>query len=69
MHRHYVHLSVDMETARQVGCRKSPEPIILVIRAKEANLAGVCFYVGNEHVWLADNVPSRHIEEHRNNPR
>ena len=58
MGRQYVHLSVDRETASQVGRRKTREPLILEVAAAEAHTAGVVFYAGNEQVWLADYVPT-----------
>ncbi len=62
MGRHYVHLSSDIETAHQVGARKSKNPKILTIRAKEAYLNKVNFYIGNDKVWLADHIPSVYID-------
>lgn len=62
MARQYVHLSIDAETAQAVGKRKSPAPIILVVKSQEARQAGVAFYEGNEKVWLADRVPPEFIE-------
>jgi putative RNA 2'-phosphotransferase len=44
-----------------VGKRKAAEPVILVVRAAEAERAGVRFYVGNERVWLADFVAGEFI--------
>lgn len=61
MSRQYVHLSVDVPTAREVGRRKSRTPALLEIRARAAHDSGVAFYKGNEKVWLADLVPSRFI--------
>jgi putative RNA 2'-phosphotransferase len=61
MSRQYVHLSVDAETALEVGRRKSPKPVLLRVDAKEAHENGVVFYVGNEKVWLADAVPGRFL--------
>lgn len=52
--RQYVHLSVDEETAIEVGKRKDSRPVILVIRAREAWNGGCGFYQGNEKIWLAD---------------
>ena len=63
MNRQYVHLSADEETAREVGRRKAPNPVTLIVRAAEARAAGICFYHGNEMVWLADHVPPEFIEE------
>lgn len=64
MKRHYVHLSIDLELAMQVGGRKTLNPIILTIRAKEANHNGIKFYLGNENIWLADYIPPEYIDLH-----
>jgi putative RNA 2'-phosphotransferase len=61
MGRHYVHLSVDKEMALQVGHRKSASPRILLVKAKEAHRDRINFYIGNEHVWLTDNIPPKYI--------
>ena len=61
MARQYVHLSADEPTARQVARRRQGEPVILLVRAGEAHRQGIRFYQGNEHVWLADQVPPRFI--------
>jgi putative RNA 2'-phosphotransferase len=58
MGRQYVHLSVDVATAAEVGRRKAREPTILRVLAAEAHANGIRFYEGNEKVWLADHVPS-----------
>jgi len=67
MGRQYVHLSIDLETAREVGARhgkgRDQRPVVLVIRAGEAHRSGVTFYEGNEMVWLADHVPPAFIDE------
>jgi putative RNA 2'-phosphotransferase len=62
MGRQYVHLSTDVETAEQVGRRKSATPVVLRGAAVEAAGAGVVLYRGNDHVWLADAVPGRFLE-------
>jgi len=56
-----VHLSVDVETAEQVGKRRDDEPVLLTIRALDAWQCGVQFYIGNEKVWLADAIPPEYI--------
>ncbi|OYO02453.1 RNA 2'-phosphotransferase [Enemella evansiae] len=61
MGRQFVHLSIDQESARQVGLRKSPVPVILRVDTQAAGEAGVAFYAGNEKVWLADSVPPEFI--------
>ncbi len=59
--RQYVHLSIDTQTAIQVGRRRDENPVLLEIRALEAYKEGVRFYLGNDKVWLADYVPSKYI--------
>jgi putative RNA 2'-phosphotransferase len=61
MGRQYVHLSIDIATATEVGRRKDAQPIILRIAATEALADGVTFYQGNEMVWLADSIPAKFI--------
>jgi putative RNA 2'-phosphotransferase len=62
MMRQNVHLSLDEETAIEVGKRKTKTPVLLRVRSREASENGVAFYLGNDKVWLADEVPSRFIE-------
>ncbi len=61
MNRQYIHLSADVDTAQQVGQRKSGRTVVLIIRAEAAHAEGVPFYHGNEMVWLADSIPARYI--------
>ncbi|QDU80317.1 RNA 2'-phosphotransferase [Polystyrenella longa] len=61
MARQYVHCSADRETATLVGKRKAACPVILEIDAGRADQAGVPFYLGNELIWLADQVPPEYI--------
>jgi putative RNA 2'-phosphotransferase len=62
MDRQYVHLSVDLKTASQVGQRKAKQSVILKIKSLEGYQAGISFYRGNDCVWLADSVPPEFIE-------
>jgi putative RNA 2'-phosphotransferase len=62
MGRQYVHLSIDRDTAAAVGRRKSPDPLVLLVRAKGAWQAGVPFYIGNEKVWRANRVAPQFID-------
>ena len=62
MARQNVHLSSDEPTAIEVAKRKSKAPLLLRVRSLEASTNGVAFYLGNDKVWLADEVPSRFIE-------
>ena len=66
MKRQYVHLSADLETARQVALRRTPRPVILRVSALEAHQEDIKFYLGNDSVWLAEQVPPRFITEGHN---
>ena len=61
MKRQYVHLSTDVETARQVALRRTNRPILLKIAALDANQHGIKFYLGNDSIWLADPIPPQFI--------
>lgn len=58
MQRQFVHLSTDITTAYQVGSRHDAHPVILQIDAKSACHNGIRFYIGNDQVWLCDELPS-----------
>lgn len=61
MARQYVHLSVDVDTAKSVGARRDPEPVILAIDAESAWKDGLRFYIGNDRVWLADKISAKYL--------
>lgn len=63
MRRQHVHLSEDIDTARQVALRRTQRPIILRVHAREAYEQGIQFYSGNDKVWLAEPVPPGFIEQ------
>lgn len=60
MGREYVHLSDNIETAKNVGTRRG-KPIILVINAEEMYNDGLEFYLSENNVWLVENVPVKYI--------
>jgi putative RNA 2'-phosphotransferase len=62
MDRQYVHTSSEIDTAKNVGLRKSKEPVILVINAKQAYQTGISFYKGNDKIWLSDLIPPEFIK-------
>ena len=62
MHRQYVHLSSDKETASSVGLRHDKNHIILIIRSSIAYQAGVKFYKADDLIWLADFIAHQFIE-------
>jgi len=61
MNRNYVHLSKTEKDARIVGLRRDPNPVILVIRARQAWEAGIKFFdVGD--VFLTKYIPPKYIK-------
>lgn len=66
MNRQYVHLSIDIEIAEQVGRRKAHNPDTLIISARQAHDDGILFYMGNHYVWLSDYVPPKFIARKSN---
>ena len=65
MGRRYVHLAVDIATAKQMGKRKTSEPVILSVRARDAYQAGVRFYLGNDQIWLSDPIDPQFIDQQK----
>lgn len=62
MSRHAIHLSVDTETAIQVGSRRG-KPILLKISAGVMHMDGFKFYQSTNGVWLTEDVPAKYIKE------
>lgn len=58
--RQYVHLSLDKETARQVGARRG-EAVILKVSAAAMQAAGHDFFLSENGVWLTESVPAEFI--------
>ncbi len=59
--RHYVHLSLSSEVAEQIASRKSSDPVLLRIYAKEAHRSGIEFY-DRTPVILTEAVPPEFLE-------
>ena len=60
MRRRYVHLSIDVRTATEVGGRRG-EPVVLRVDAAGAHAAGGQFFVSASGVWLTDCVAPEFI--------
>jgi putative RNA 2'-phosphotransferase len=58
--RQHVHLSTDQDTALKVGERHGT-PVVIPIKAREMQLAGMLFYLTPNGVWLVDAVPPRYL--------
>ena len=61
MNRQYVHLSANIEEAKQVALRKTTNPVILIIKALEAANSGMIFYK-EKSIWLCDFIHPDFIE-------
>jgi putative RNA 2'-phosphotransferase len=61
MSRHHVHLSAEIETARNVGARHG-RPSVFTVRSKEMSSAGYIFYRSANGVWLTDHVPPEYLD-------
>ncbi|MFL5010378.1 RNA 2'-phosphotransferase [Rhizobium sp.] len=61
MQRHHVHLSADVETAKIVAARRKGEHIILRVDAARMFSEGHSFFVSDNGVWLAENVPVQYL--------
>lgn len=61
MARQHVHLSIDEAVAYKVGLRKTANPVILRIAAREAHRSGVRFFKGSDLIWLAEAVPPEFV--------
>lgn len=60
MDRHHVHLSEDINTAKQVGSRRGKSEI-LEVHAKRMFKDGYKFYLSENEIWLTDYVPNFYI--------
>ncbi|TPF17985.1 RNA 2'-phosphotransferase [Priestia megaterium] len=61
MNRLYVHLSDNLDTAKQVGKRHG-KPVILTVDAQEMHKDGYEFYLSENKVWLTDFVPTKYVK-------
>ena len=62
MNRQHVHLSADIETAKNVATRHSGKYIILEIDTEAMLKENYKFYLSENKVWLTDFVPSKFIK-------
>jgi len=63
MKRKWVHLSTTKDTATEVGERRTPNPVILVIDAAKARRDGIRFYKATDRVYLSKTIPSKYIKQ------
>ena len=60
--RLYVHLSLDIDTATDVG-RRHGKPVIYKVHSKEMQKDGYIFYRSVNGVWLTKEVPVKYLEK------
>ena len=60
--RLYVHLSPDIDTAKNVGSRHG-KPVIYKVHSKEMQNDGYIFYRSVNGVWLTKEVPVKYLEK------
>jgi len=58
--RHHVHLSSNIQTAKEVGSRYG-KPVILTIDSKKMHQDGYQFFISNNLVWLTESVPTQYF--------
>jgi putative RNA 2'-phosphotransferase len=61
MQRSHVHLSLDLETARQVAMRRRGPHMLLKVNAQAMAVAGYAFLRADNGVWLTANVPPDYL--------
>lgn len=61
MQRHHVHLSTDIDTAKNVGQRHG-KPAIFKVLAEQMYKDGFAFYMSDNGVWLTGEVPAKYLE-------
>lgn len=61
--RQHVHLSLNVETALNVGTRHG-SPVILEVDTLRMKKDGYKFYLSDNGVWLTDRVPSEYLKQY-----
>jgi putative RNA 2'-phosphotransferase len=61
MNRTHVHLSPDLETPRAVAIRRKGPHVLLKVDAAAMHGVGFTFFVADNGVWLAHEVPPSHL--------
>lgn len=63
MSRHHVHLTDDLDTAKDVGGRRKRDLVVLRIDAKQMLADGVEFFRSDNGVWLVSAVDAKYISQ------
>lgn len=67
MQRTKVCLSIDLETATNVGLRRSKDIVIIEVDALVAWQSGVKFYKETENIYTSQDIPSKFLKEYNPN--
>jgi putative RNA 2'-phosphotransferase len=59
--RDYVHMSINVDTAINVGSRHG-KPVVFLVKAGEMVKDGFEFFLSNNGVWLTKSVPPKYLE-------
>ncbi|PSB03330.1 RNA 2'-phosphotransferase [Merismopedia glauca] len=62
MSRHHVHLSADIQTAKNVGKRRG-RPVVFAVNSKAMHQDEYIFYRSDNGVWLVDFVPVQYLQQ------
>lgn len=62
MNRNHVHLSSDIDTAKQVGSRHG-KPVVLVVDCEQMIAHDIKFYQSDNGVWLTDFVDPTYLKQ------
>jgi len=60
--RQHVHLSSDIETAKEVGSRYG-RPVILSIDSKKMHQDDYQFFISDNHIWLTKHIPPEFLSQ------
>jgi len=61
MKRKWVHLSPTVEVAKEIGLRRTKDPVILKIDAEAARKGGTRFYRATDKVYLCGSIPPEYV--------
>lgn len=62
MQRQFVHLSINIHAAIEIGKRKDSNPAIIKVDSKAAYKEGILFYKGSDKVWLSENILPKYLK-------
>ena len=61
MRRKWVHLSLTVDIAKEVGMRRTKNPVVLEIDAETAMRDGIRFYRATDKVYICGPIPPQYV--------